>query len=158
MDQLTLPKLKEMVFDLRNFNMGELSHKLCLIRRASAAIKPGFNVTPITDYVSSRLAICLRNHDIRQLVEAFERLHGLSSARGMSGVIFENICHQVFRRRIRIECVQMARLRKNQKKNEPSWHSSHESNQNHISGNSGQPGPKVSGNQACKGRKLEKLH
>jgi hypothetical protein len=80
--------------------MGELLHKLCLIWRASAAIKPGFNITPITDYISSRLAICLQSHDIQQPIEAFERLHGLSLARGISGVIFKNICHQVFCRQL----------------------------------------------------------
>ena len=125
-DRLSLDKLKEMVYLLRSFNMEETSHKLCLITRATTAIESGFCVAPITRYVRCRLSISMRNQDRRELVEAFKRLHDLSSGRVMSGVIFENICHQDFANRIHIKLFPMVRLTSKTSKNESYWFSSHE--------------------------------
>ena len=125
-DRLTPKTLKDMVYDLRNFNMDETSHKLCIIRRpADTTIKGGFYVTPITGYVTSRLGISMQNQDMRDLIDTFERLHGLSISRGMSGIIFENICHQILGRKIDATLVPMVRLQSKAER-QPYWHSSHE--------------------------------
>lgn len=123
MARLTLENLKKLVFD--RCIMRDCSDKICLIRRAKIDVASGFLIVPMTDYVESQLAIRMRNQSIRQLVEVFHKFHNLNSSRGMSGVIFENICHQIFQRRIQIKYVSMVRLVRDHWKNKPEWCSSH---------------------------------
>ena len=137
-DRLSLDKLKEMVYLLQSFNMEETLHKLCLIMHATTAIKPRFCVAPITRYVRCRLSISMRNLNRHELVKAFKRLHNLSSGQAMSGVIFENICHQDFANQIHIKLFPMVQLPSESEtlKNKSYWFSSHElpSDDTHDSG------------------------
>ena len=123
MARLTLESLKELVFD--RCSMRDCSDKICLIRRAKIDVASGLLIVPMTNYVESQLAIRMRNQSIRQLVEVFHKFHNLNSSRGMSGVIFENICHQIFSRRIQIKYVSMVRLARDNWTDKPEWCSSH---------------------------------
>lgn len=130
--KLTLQSLQELIFRIRFLDMDDISHKICLIRR-----KPIHNlrsnflltlvVTPITEYIESGLAISMRNHDINQLTETFKLFFPIPFSGGISGYIFENICHQHFRERIHIKYAKMVRLTRDSTKNVPRWHSSHPS-------------------------------
>jgi hypothetical protein len=80
---------------------------------------------PITDYIRSEIAICMQEYDACRLIERFQDFFSLASSRGMSGAIFENICHRHFKKQILIEYIPMVRFDENDKRRKPKWHSSH---------------------------------
>ena len=109
-----------------NLPMNSLSHKIAVVRRDK--IEDFWSttlVTPITDHIRSRLALAMRNQNIRQQVELFELFNSLASSKALSGIFFENICHKQFQRQIRIKYVPMVRLQDNERRGNPQWHSSH---------------------------------
>jgi hypothetical protein len=108
-----------------NLKMDALSRKLCLIRRETTDLWSHLLVTPITDYIQSKLAIHLRDCNIHKQIEMFQAFYSLTYSRGMSGLIFENICHTHFKRQILIHYVPMVRLDGNDRRHQPKWHSSH---------------------------------
>ncbi|KAH9995527.1 hypothetical protein BJV77DRAFT_223369 [Russula vinacea] len=102
--------------------MNTLSHKISLVRRKEITnLRSIALVTPITDHIRSRLALAMRNQNIRKQVEMFRLFNSLASSKALSGIIFENICHQQFQRRIHIDYVPMVWLEDGSRRE---WHSS----------------------------------
>ena len=123
---LTLQGLRELSQKAENLEMDEFSHKLCLIRRKELHdITSLFIVTPITPDMQSRLATRMRTQDIQRQVELYEDFDCNPITRALSGYLFENLGHLHFQKRIIIEYAPMACLSKDNRKNEPQWHSSH---------------------------------
>ena len=124
--EVTLQKLQELTKKSKDLNMDFVSHKLCLIRREDRDIvSSAFLVMPITDHIRSRLAIRMRNYDMDQLIETFELFSSVASLREMSGIIFENICHQRFQKQILLKYMLMVRLARDDRSRQPRWYSSH---------------------------------
>ena len=124
--EVTLQKLQELTKKSEDLNMDSVSHKLCLIRREDRDIvSSAFLVMPITDHIRSRLAIRVRDYDMDQLIETFKLFFSVASSRGMSGNIFENICHQRFQKQILLKYMLMVRLTRDDRSRQPRWYSSH---------------------------------
>jgi hypothetical protein len=124
--EVTLQKLRELTKNSKDLNLDSVSHKLCLIRREDRDIvSSAFLVMPITDHIRSRLAIRMRNYDMDQLIETFELFSSVASLREMSGIIFENICHQRFQKQILLKYMLMVRLARDDRSRQPRWYSSH---------------------------------
>ena len=120
---VTLRKLEELAEGPENSHMNTLSHKISLVRRKEITnLRSIALVTPITDHIRSRLALAMRNQNIRKQVEMFRLFNSLASSKALSGIIFENICHQQFQRRIHIDYVPMVWLEDGSRRE---WHSSH---------------------------------
>jgi hypothetical protein len=124
LDELTLESLRKFVDDARNLRMDATSHKLCLVRRRKKHdIKSVAHVLPITDHIRSELSLSLRNADILQLIQTYQKFFPITSARGMCGTVFENICHHYFKERILIQYTEMVRLTGKNKRHW--WNTSH---------------------------------
>ena len=112
-----------------DLDMGAFSHKIALIRREKIDdFRSTILVEPITDYIRSKLAIHMRTLSSREQVKMFEAFYNNTSSKGISGVLFENILHDRFRKKISIGYVPMVRLEsldKNDAMRKPKWHSSH---------------------------------
>jgi hypothetical protein len=67
----------------------------------------------------------MRKQGVHELIRTVRNLHSLDFSRGVSGIIFENICHQKFRDEIRITYLPMVRLVRDNPINKVKWHSSH---------------------------------
>jgi hypothetical protein len=130
--ELTLQNLQELTSKVEKLTMDEISHNICLIRREEIhTVDSPFLVTPITDYIRSGLALSLRNHDMRQLIETYKSFISVPFSRGMAGFIFESICHQRFQDQISIECMPMVRLASDDGRRNPKWHSIHDTFENY---------------------------
>jgi hypothetical protein len=67
--------------------MVDLSQKLCLLRRTHKEdLDSDYDVTPITDYIQTSLAITLRNQDARQQIELYRTCTAIPSASGVSRI------------------------------------------------------------------------
>ena len=109
-----------------DLDMDAFSHKIVLIRREKIDdFRSAVLVEPITDYIRSKLAIHMRALSSRENFKTFEAFYNNASLKGMSGVLFENILHDYFRRKISIGYVPMVRLDENDGMRKPKWHSSH---------------------------------
>jgi hypothetical protein len=111
LSDLRLERFERLIIGAANLSMVDLSQKLCLVRRTHKEdLDSDYDVTPITDYMQTKLAITLRNQDARQQIELYRTCATIPSARGMAGSIFEAICQRRFQDRIAIECVPMVHL------------------------------------------------
>ena len=123
---VTLRNLEELAEGPQNLRMNTLSHKISLVRREDITnLRSTVLVTPITDHIRSRLALAMRNKNIRKQVEMFRLFNSMPSSKALSGVLFESICHWQFQRRIHIDYVPMVRLEDSNRRGNPQWHSSH---------------------------------
>jgi hypothetical protein len=122
-----LVNLAELVEKGQNdLDMDAFSHKIALIRREKIDdFWSTVLLAPITDYVRSKLAIHLRTLSSREQVKMFEVFYNNTLSKGLSGVLFENILHDHFRRKISIDYMPMVRLDKNDGMRKPKWYSSH---------------------------------
>jgi hypothetical protein len=113
-DNLSLQDLEDLINSTRTHKMGTYLHKICLVRCKQINIASGLCVVPITKYIGSQVTVSLQNQDICELIRTFRRLYGFggSESRAMSGIIFKNICHQMFQcqGRIQITYIPMVRL------------------------------------------------
>ena len=127
---LTPQGLETLVDESGRLAMGEVSHKLCLIWRVgSVTVSDAVQISPITDFVGSQIAIRFRNHQRRDQIQLYKRFAAIPSARGMTGNIFEAYGQQLFQRQISIEYLRMVRLSANDVQTPANrrsqWHSSH---------------------------------
>ena len=120
---VSLQSLLELMTNVNDLTMDAVSHKLCLVKREEINnIASKFLISPITKYIQSRLANCIRIYNIHQQVELFRLFFSYPSSRALAGTMFENICHMRFQKHISIWFVSMVRL---DKKRNLKWHSSH---------------------------------
>ena len=123
---VTPRNLEELTEGPENLRMNALSHKISLVRRSEITNFWSMTiVTPITDHMRSRLALAMRNQNIHKQVEMFLLFNSLASSKALSGILFENICHHQFQRRIHIDYVPMVWLEDSKRRGNPQWHSSH---------------------------------
>jgi hypothetical protein len=126
LENLTLQSLRELSRTTQNLNMDKVSHKLCLISREELHdVRSWFIVTPITTHIQSRLATRMRTQDIQRQLEMYQDFDYYPISRGLSGILFESLGHLHFQKRIFIEYAPMARLSRDNKMNQPQWHTSH---------------------------------
>ena len=108
---LTPQRLETLVGESGRLAMGEVSRKICLIRRVgSVAASAAVQISPMTDFVGSQIAIRFRHHQLRDQIQLYKGLAAIPSARGMTGNIFEAYGQQLFQRQISIEYLPMVRL------------------------------------------------
>jgi hypothetical protein len=108
---LTPQKLETLVDECNNLSMGEISPKICLIWRVGSVKDSGnVQISPITDFVGSRIAIHFRNLQRCDQIQLYKRFAAIPSTWGMAGKIFEAYGQQLFQRRISIEYLPMVRL------------------------------------------------
>ena len=125
LENLTLQSLRELSRTTQTLKMDKFSHKLCLISREELHdVRSWFIVTPITNHMQSRLAIRMRTQDIQRQLEMYEDFGYYPISRGLSGILFENLGHLHFQKRIIIEYALMARLSRDNQTNLPQGHSS----------------------------------
>jgi hypothetical protein len=68
-----MEKLEQLLYDAVTLIMNDMSHKLCLIRRADIRqIRVDFRITPITPHIQSKLAIALRNLDSNDHIRLYQ--------------------------------------------------------------------------------------
>jgi hypothetical protein len=71
-EHMTLQSLKESLHKVRDWNMDDVSRKVCLIKRPKKDIVgPEFCVQPITHNIQSKLAICMRDLDSCQQITSY---------------------------------------------------------------------------------------
>ena len=125
LENLTLQSLRQLKMTTGTLKMDKCSHKLCLISREELHnVRSRFIVTPITSHMQSRLATRMRTQDIQQQVEMYENFDYHPISRGLSGILFENLGHLHFQKRIIIEYAPMVRLSRDNGTTQPQWHSS----------------------------------
>jgi hypothetical protein len=114
-----MERLEQMMYDSATLAMDDMSHKLCLVRRANKSKIGGlFSISLITPSFQPRFAIALRNLDGLQQIILFRSLVATPACRRMTGGLFEAFCLQHFQMRIYIRCLPLVRLN-------GSWHTSH---------------------------------
>jgi len=91
--------------------MDETSHKICLItRKKRDKISDDVDVTPITDFVKSQLAIRFRNLQTKEQIRLYDHFSRSPSARHMTSPLFEAYCQLRFQTQIHLEVISMVRL------------------------------------------------
>ncbi len=128
---MTLQSLEELLRKVMNWNMDDVSRKVCLIKRPKKNnVRHFFRVQPITDNVQSKIAISLRDLDGRQQIASYRSFAHIPRLKGMTGPLFEGFCHGRFQKSIFIHCIPMVCLDKKEWKDQPQWYSSHSPIQN----------------------------
>ncbi|TFK61874.1 hypothetical protein BDN72DRAFT_420401 [Pluteus cervinus] len=124
---LDIKTLQDVVKNADDMSMDSVSQKICLIRRDTPNIwEYSFTTSPITESVASRLALQLRNTDLKDTLKIFKHYSRISSIRGMTRCIFEAICHRHFQVSIDITYTKMVRKPLNPRaKRQPQWHSAY---------------------------------
>jgi hypothetical protein len=125
---MTLQSLVDLLRKVMNWNMDDVSRKVCLIKRPKKDnVKCFFRIQPITDNVQSKIAISLRDFDSRQQIASYRYFARDSFLKGMTGPMFEGFCHGRFQKTIFIHYIPMVC---SDKKDQPQWYSSHSLIQN----------------------------
>ena len=90
---MTLETLRTSIGNVKNLNMDKVSHNFFLITRTPGAEETEhwskFLLQPITDDMQSRMAVRMRNLDIRQQVKMFQSFSRVPGLKGMCGLMFE---------------------------------------------------------------------
>ncbi len=108
---MTLQSLEELLRKVMNWNMDDVSRKVCLIKRPKKNnVRHFFRVQPITDNVQSKIAISLRDLDGRQQIASYRSFARIPRLNGMIGPMFEGFCHGRFQKKIFIHCIPMVCL------------------------------------------------
>ncbi len=96
-EHMTLQSLKELLHKVRDWNMDDVSRKVCLIKRPKKDIVgPEFCVQPITDNIQSKLAICMRDLDSCQQITSYRYYARDPRLKWMTGpILFEGFCHRL---------------------------------------------------------------
>src|SRR5260370_17101913 len=99
---MTLQSLKELLDKVRDWNMDDVSRKVCLIKRPKKDIVgPEFCVQPITDNIQSKLAICMRDLDSCQQITSYRYYARDPRLKWMTGpILFEGFCHRRFQEKV----------------------------------------------------------
>jgi hypothetical protein len=116
---LTSQQLMDLVDNSGALAADKVSHKICLISRNGDQMSGKVNVQPITKFVESRLVVCLRNLQIKDQIQLYNRFARVPAARRMTGPLFEAHCQLRFQTQISLEFISMVRLPDPDPKPEP---------------------------------------
>jgi hypothetical protein len=109
--------------------LDDVLHKIFMLKRSTIDIDSVLvYIQPISPFIASKVASRMRALKRHELVSLFERYNALSSARRMSGDVFEAYCHVIFSTRIEFDFVPMVRIGGQptvREKRMPQWFSSH---------------------------------
>ena len=157
LDELSARDFEKMVNGSRSMGTDEVSYTTCLLSRTDETIwhadretiSAFVQVSPITPFIGSKLAIHFRNLARSEQIRLYKYFAVIPSTRGMTGNIFEAYCQRIFQEEIHLQLVRMVRLPEsdpnpnsvNKKRklsegsvapqeaprrtNHPRWHSSH---------------------------------
>ncbi|TDL23661.1 hypothetical protein BD410DRAFT_802458 [Rickenella mellea] len=127
----------KLLSESRWLSMGCASETICLVQRVQGCplSDPRFTVTPISNDVANKLALCLERVKEEELLEMWKMFSYFRDERGMTDLIFEAYVQRRFRDQIDIQASPMHRLQHVNSR----WHASFNTNQ-HASAGISSPG------------------
>ena len=114
--------LKQLFSDSSGMSFGDLSHKICLVRRMRGSALGDGKVTIdlISVEVEQQVVQKLEKYSDDQLLDMWTNFSKFGDARGMTGPIFEVFVHRRFRTRIYLDATPMVRSNRANSR----WHAS----------------------------------
>jgi hypothetical protein len=89
--------------------IGDISHKLCVVRRSSSSSSSEFTVEPISASIRRRLLVQLWKWQEQDHIDMIQRLDRVPGAGGLRGVLFESQYQHRFAKKIEIVAAPMFR-------------------------------------------------
>ena len=124
--ELTTYELGKLFGECRSLNMGEISHKICLISRNNRDNMFSLSVmSPITSSITTRLANHFRTLARQEQIRLYKHFSKDPELRGMAGIFFEAAAQRHIQDGVELELVPMDRLPSSRHGTDPQWYSSH---------------------------------
>ena len=123
---LSTESLETLFDNAGNLDMGQLSHKICLLSRGvlEDVTSPPI-VKPVTPYVHSKLVCRLRTLERTEQVRLYKRFAKTRESRAVAGVAFEAAGQAMLQDGVDLELIPMVHYPPSQATPLPPWHSSH---------------------------------
>jgi hypothetical protein len=109
--KLTIEQLQRLCNEAFSLTMGEVSHKLFLIKRKKLEdLDSQVVVAPITGDIKKKLACQFRNLQKEEQIRLYKHFEKVPDSRAVAGIFFEAACQRRLQEGMNLELVPMVKL------------------------------------------------